>query len=101
MKSVSVLASISPVLLCYACGIILANIPGYPVNEKQVTQILELAVILAIPMLLFNSKIQDWKNLAGKSLLAFVLAIIAVLISVLVFPLLFRDLPDVALMSAM
>lgn len=101
VKSVSVLASISPVLLCYACGIILANIPGYPVNEKQVTKILELAVILAIPMLLFNSKIQDWKNLAGKSLLAFVLAIIAVLISVLVFPFLFRDLPDVALMSAM
>lgn len=101
VKGTKLFAKLSPVLLCYAGGILLANIPGYPVNGEQVTKVFEFAVILAIPMLLFNSKISDWKNLAGKSLIAFLLAVISVLVSAITFPMLFKEIPGIELMAGM
>lgn len=101
VKNVPLFSKISPVLLCYGVGIIFANIPDYRVNEPQISKLFEFAVILAIPMLLFNARINDWKNLAGKSLLSFILGVIAVLFSALTFPLLFKDLPNISTLSGM
>lgn len=101
VNRISFFSKLSPVFICYLVGIILANLSFYPVNENQITKAFELAVILAIPMLLFNTRLSDWPKLAGRSLFSFLLAVLSVLICAIVIPCYFSDLKDVNILSGM
>ncbi|MFC1595322.1 DUF819 family protein [Gemmatimonadota bacterium] len=74
-----VLAWLSPVVLCYAFGIMLANFRIIPVNEVLAVKFTTATVVLAIPMLLFSMDFRRWLRLARKTILSFFLAIIAVM----------------------
>jgi uncharacterized membrane protein len=71
----------SPLIVCYAVGLILGNSGLLP---KQAAVILDGistgAVALSIPLLLFSVDIAKWKELAGTTLRAFVLACVAVIV---------------------
>ncbi len=74
-----VLAWLSPVVLCYALGIMLANFRIIPVDEGIAGGFASATVILAIPMLLFSMDFRRWLRLARKTILSFFLAIVAVM----------------------
>ncbi|MDC7227582.1 MAG: DUF819 family protein [Spirochaetales bacterium] len=87
--SVSYLEKMSPLIVCYALGLIIGNIG---IVQEQHLAVLDListiAVALSIPLMLFSVNIRDWFKLAGKTGLSMVLAMVSVIITSAVFYLL-------------
>ncbi len=79
-KRYSFFKKIGEVVLAYAIGILLGN----TVITKDYTPLLEgisyLTILLAIPLVLFSVNVRSFKILAGKALLSFVLALVALII---------------------
>ena len=69
------------VALCYLIGIVLANIPGVPLDGKVAMEVSTAAVALAIPLLLFSLDFMGWLRLAPRTVLAFVWVIVAVCVA--------------------
>lgn len=72
---------ISPIVVCYLIGIILGNLPFLSFNTDIPDNVSKISVSLAIPLLLFNSSILEWIRYAGKTMLSYVLSIVAVIVS--------------------
>ncbi len=72
---------LSPVIIAYALGIIIANLPGFPIDTTISTTFSEVTVLLAIPLLLFSTNIRAWLSHAPKTLLAFGLCVISGLVA--------------------
>ncbi len=70
---------LGPVMLCYGGGIVLANVPGVALPDLSRTA-MEISVPLAIPLLLFPTHFPSWMRLAKRTVIAFVLALVSVLI---------------------
>lgn len=85
-----------PVGLCYLAGILVANLPyvGAAVDRSLSMRVSEVAVPLSIPLLLFATQLRSLSKLAGPTLLAFALAIIATLVSALLFGIVFKGRPS-------
>ena len=72
---------LGPVVLCYAAGIIAANIPGVHVDQKVAMSLNEGSVALAIPLLLFSTELKKWLSLGWKLLLSFALACVSAVVA--------------------
>lgn len=68
---------LGPVVLAYATGIVLANVPGLRLDEQFGQALAGGAVLLAIPLLLFSTEVGKWLSLARALLLSFLFACIA------------------------
>lgn len=73
-------AWVGPVVVCYAVGILLGNVPGLGVSAHVSLTVSEAAVPLAIPLLLFSTDVRQWLRLARSTLLSFVLACVAAMV---------------------
>ena len=69
---------LSPVLLCYAAGMLVANLPGIPLNPEVSKTFTEAAVPLAIPLLLFSTDFMAWIRRGGSAMLSFLAAMVVV-----------------------
>lgn len=87
----AVLAFLDPVVICYLVGIGLANIPGLELDESLAGSLSEVAVVLAIPMLLFSTDVRSWLTVAPRALLSFVLACVSVVAAATAARYLFAD----------
>ena len=72
---------LSPVVLCYALGIILSNFRFFPLDNKLSTAITEITIILAIPLLLYGTRLNEWFGHARSTLISFCLCVAAGLAS--------------------
>ncbi len=68
---------LSPVVLCYAVGIFLRNIPIFPLDDKLSNTATELGVAMAIPLLLYSSAGKDWFKVGKIALISFFLCVIS------------------------
>lgn len=68
---------LGPVVLAYAAGVIVANVPGVQVDERFGQDLAGAAVLVAIPLLLFSTELKKWISLAPSLLLSFFFACIA------------------------
>lgn len=88
----SLLDKIGAVVLCYGAGIIIGNIGILPPGiQKTQSTITEATIALALPLLFFSIDLRRWSRLAGKSLVSFICAIIAVLVSTTAALLIFKS----------
>ncbi len=80
---IKILAQIGPIILCYATGLILGNVGIIPeaMENTQIT-LASVMIPLALPLLLFSIDIRKFKIVAGTTLKATILALIAVVIAV-------------------
>lgn len=93
---------ISPIVICYVTGIILANLPFLNLDKAVYSKVSEISILLAIPLLLFNSNVFDWIKHAGKSILSYILSVFAVVISAIFFYYVYRDsIPEAWRISGM
>ncbi|HAK44805.1 MAG TPA: hypothetical protein DCO79_02635 [Spirochaeta sp.] len=80
--TVSYFNKISPLIVCYALGLIIGNIG---IVQEQHIAVLDListvAVAMSIPLMLFSVNIRDWFRLAGKTGLSMVLAMVSVMLT--------------------
>lgn len=71
----------SPLIVCYAAGLVIGNIGVLPERAVGILDgVSTAAVAISIPLLLFSVDIRKWKELAGTTLLAFGLACVAVIV---------------------
>jgi uncharacterized membrane protein len=75
-NKVKFIRTVGPIILCYGAGILLGNI-GLPWDKDLSMTISEFTVPLAIPLILFSLDIKKWLSLAKKTILSFVLMLIA------------------------
>ncbi|MGB0390376.1 MAG: DUF819 family protein [Salibacteraceae bacterium] len=90
------------IVLAYLIGVLVGNIwPQFFMSEvlKEATGI---SIILAIPLMLFPSRVKEWISQPKTLLLSYGLAIIATTISVFLGWFLFKEsLPDIPIISGM
>lgn len=90
-SKVKIINWLSPIILCYAMGLLLANLPFIKINSEISTTISEVMVPLAIPLLLFSTNIIKWLKGAKSAVLSFVLCVIAVSITATIAAFIFKD----------
>lgn len=89
VNSIKKLKFVSPILLCYIAGIVIGNIYVLPFDKSLSMTISELAVPLAIPLVLFSTNFFKWFHLAGKTVLSFCLVIVSAMGGAALAPLVF------------
>jgi uncharacterized membrane protein len=72
-------------------GIVLANLPFLNIDQSVFSEVSQISISLAIPILLFNSNVMDWINHAGKTVLSYFLSVVAVVISSIFFYYVFKN----------
>jgi len=72
---------VGPVILCYAVGLIVGNLPNSPVNTKLSQDVAEGMVPLAISLMLLSTRFVAWLKYAKRAAFSFSLAVVAVLVS--------------------
>ncbi|WP_309894623.1 DUF819 family protein [Archangium sp.] len=87
-------AWVGPVVVCYAVGILLGNLPGLGFQTQVSLSVSEAAVPLAIPLLLFATDVPRWSRLARSTLLSFGLACVSAMVSASVVGLAVADRSD-------
>lgn len=82
---------LSPIVLCYLAGILIRNLGLFPLQDDLSQRFSEGAILFAIPLLLYTTRLEFIRHHAGKSLYSFVLCILAGLISSAAGAWLFRN----------
>lgn len=85
LKHISRLAKLanvlSPVVLCYAIGLVLRNFTPYGESMATIAKLIsEATIALAIPMILMNADFMDFFRSGRKYIFSFCLALLAVII---------------------
>jgi len=82
---------VSPIVVCYVVGIVLANLPFVPI-DSEVSMLVSTAMVpLAIPLILFSTDFKSWLKLAPKTILSFVLVMVSAVGSTMLAALLFHN----------
>lgn len=92
---------VSSCVLCIAGGMLLANLKVIPFSSPVYSQIGNILLLLAIPLLLFKSDIRKIYKSSGRSFLIFHFCALASLVGGCVIALVFRNVDDIAKFSAM
>lgn len=71
---------IGPVILCYAVGLVAGNTPRTPVDLELSQSVAEIAVPIAISLMLLSTRFMSWLKYAKRTALAFGLAVVAILV---------------------
>lgn len=91
-KPLPILKKIGPVIICYATGLIIGNIGILPDNAREIQDtVSEVAIPLAIPLLLFSLNLRAWVKMAGKTFFSMLLGLISVIVVVWAGYYFFRD----------
>ncbi len=88
---IKIVGWISPIILCYAVGLLLANLPFIDVPKEMATTLSEVAVPLAIPLLLVSTNIRKWLAGAKGAIASFLLCVTAVTITASIGAFLFEN----------
>lgn len=72
---------LSPVVMCYALGILLSNLRLFPLDGKLSATVTEATIVLAIPLLLYGTNLHRWFGHARSTVFSFALCVAAGLIS--------------------
>lgn len=96
-------SKLNPLITCYAVGLIIGNVGILPEGSSSLLDTVStVAVSLSIPLLLFSVDIRKWRELTGKTGLAFVLACTAVILMSVFAHFIFRSqVPDSAQVAGM
>ncbi|MEM6319217.1 MAG: DUF819 family protein [Bacteroidota bacterium] len=87
-------AWLSPVLLCYSLGILLANLNLFPVNESVATYFTQGTILLAIPFLLFATDLKSWTTQFKTMTVAFLACVFSGIVGTVLTGFLFKDSID-------
>jgi uncharacterized membrane protein len=87
----SFLGRLGAVLVAYGVGLA-AGVSGWlPENSEEIQNIITTITIpLALPLLLFSSDIKSWSRLAGSTTVSLIIALFAVVVSVIIGFFIFR-----------
>ncbi|MBI2889818.1 MAG: DUF819 family protein [Nitrospirae bacterium] len=73
-------STVGPVVICYGVGIALANQPWVVLHAGAATKEAQVAVALAIPLLVFSVDFPAWLRLAKSTTVSFLVCVISVML---------------------
>jgi uncharacterized membrane protein len=79
-KKVKPIQWLSPIVCCYALGILLGNMLGPMWDHALARTLSEVSVMLSLPLLLISVDLLGWFKLAKTTILSFVLLIVCVML---------------------
>jgi len=82
---------VGPVIFCYGAGLLLGNLPLWQPDQEAALTTAQVAVALAIPLLLFPLDLFAWLRLARATVVSFAICVGAVLVVTSGAAFLFRD----------
>lgn len=101
-KRVRVIRWIGPIVLCYLTGVIIANTPLLRPDRGLLSNITEISICLAIPLLLFSTDLKRWMKHAKRTIISFFISVAGVVTASVLAYMVFRDsVPDAHKVSAM
>jgi len=77
----NIIEQISPIVLCFAIGIIVCNFQLFDINDEISNLCRDGAILLALPLLLFSSDIKSWFKDSKTLIGAFALCVLSGLIA--------------------
>lgn len=80
-KRLKVVRWLNPVLISYAAGIAMANLPFFEVSEATAKTVSEAAIPLAVPLILFGSDFGAWLRRSRSTVISFLLAVFAAFVA--------------------
>lgn len=81
----SILEKIGSVVLCFIAGLIISFAGLIPESGSEIQEItMNISVLIALPLLLFGRDIKQFKNLAGKTILALFAGILSLIIILII-----------------
>ncbi len=93
---------LSPVVLCYALGILLGNLRLFPLDDGLSTAFTEFTIVMAIPLMLYATDLPQWLRHARGSLFSFLLCAFSGLLATALAAFLFhKQEPDAWIISGM
>jgi len=93
---------LNPIVLCYATGIAMGNIPGFHIDKAITEAITQGTIIFAIPLLLVSNEFTRWIKYARAALTSLILCFIATLMAGAIGYFLFRhSLPNASKLAGM
>ena len=93
---------IGPVVICYVIGFLLGNNSFFSINPALSKNIYEIAILIAISLLLLSTDFMNWIKYAGKAVFSFLLAIAGVICSVTLWTYIFNGkIPDICKLAGM
>ena len=86
----SILRKLGAIIIAYGIGLV-AGVSGLlPENSREIQDIIvTITIPLALPLMLFSSDIKAWTKLAGTTVISLIIALVAVVTSVIVGYLIF------------
>ena len=85
---------VSPVVLSYATGILVANFGLIPFDENLSTAVTEITILLAIPLLLFSTDIRGWFKHAKSTMLSFFICVVSGIVASITMAVFFKTSLD-------
>ena len=79
-KKIKLIEWLSPVVCCYALGIIIGNVAGPSWNQALARTTSEVSVMFALPLLLLAVDFVGWFKLAKTTIISFALLIVCVMV---------------------
>ena len=79
-KKVKLIEWLSPIVCCYALGILLGNLLGPLWDHALARTLSEVSVMLSLPLLLISVDLLGWFKLAKTTIISFVLLIVCVML---------------------
>lgn len=92
---------LSPVVLCYIAGILLSFIPLFKLQQEFKENFMGLSVLLAIPMVLISTNMNEWIKLAKEFSKAFAFTVLSMSFSVFACSLIFMHKENIHYLSGM
>ncbi|MFO7636197.1 MAG: DUF819 family protein [Clostridia bacterium] len=93
-KKVRFLQTLSPILLCYAIGILWGNLKFLPLDRGLSMTLSEVAVPIAIPLILFSANFRKFLHSAKAIVISFFLIILSAIVSSTAAGLIFRGVVE-------
>lgn len=79
-EKVKLIQWLSPIVCCYALGIIMGNALGADWDTHLARNMSEISVLLALPLLLLSVDLAGWLKLARTTIISFLLLIVCVML---------------------
>jgi uncharacterized membrane protein len=91
-KKISLFKVLGAVIICYAFGLLMGNLPFLKLNPNVSKEILSAAVPLSIPLMLFSTDFIKWLRLAKATVVSFILMLVVVTIMAISGAYIFKDI---------
>ncbi|MFK5856872.1 MAG: DUF819 family protein [Bacteroidota bacterium] len=90
-QKLSILRRVGAIIIAYGIGLV-AGLSGLlPENSAEIQEIIvTITIPLSLPLMLFSSDIKAWTKLAGNTVVSMVIALVAVVASVIIGFFIFR-----------